>query len=285
MKNFLIITNSLKEEGIKYSRKVEEILKNKGCKCTANLFTKENGDGKFLFTDPSLVPADTEAILVIGGDGTFIHAAKDMIDLDLPLLGVNFGSLGYLTEVMADEFEDALDILINDRHYIENRMLLEGDVIRDGKVIYSDFALNDIVFIRNVNIGVINYDVIVNNDLLYSYSADGIIISTPTGSTGYNLSAGGPVVQPTAEIILATPISAHTLNSRSIAFSADVEIELVAKQKIGAKRQERIVSFDGERELMIEDGDIIRIRKASKVSKVIKVNKQSFVEQLGKKMR
>ncbi|MBR3004372.1 MAG: NAD(+)/NADH kinase [Lachnospiraceae bacterium] len=285
MRDFLLVTNSVKEEGIEYSKKLIEILERKGCRCTANLFTKEHHGGGYLFTDPGLVPAETDAVLVLGGDGTFIHAAKDLISLDLPIMGINFGTLGYLTEVKADEFEDALDIILNNEHYIEKRMLLAGDIIRDREVIHSDIALNDIVLNRSLSTGVINYDVVVNADLLYSYSADGIIISTPTGSTGYNLSAGGPVVQPTAEIILATPIAAHTLNSRSIAFSADVEINLIVKKRFTEREQRRVVSFDGEREIILEDGDIIRIRKADRVTKVIKVNKMSFVEQLGKKMR
>lgn len=285
MKDFLLITNSAKEKGVEYSEKLIKILESKGCRCSASLFTKESTDKPYLYTDPALVPEETDAVLVLGGDGTFLHAAKDLINLDLPIMGINFGTLGYLTEVTADGFEDALNIILNNEHFVEKRMLLAGDIIRGREVIHSDMALNDIVLNRSLSTGVINFDVVVNSNFLNSYSADGIIVATPTGSTGYNLSAGGPVVQPTAEIILATPLCAHTLNSRSIAFSADVEINLIVNKRISAREQRRVVSFDGEKEIILEDGDIIRIRKADKVTKVLRVNKMSFVEQLGKKMR
>ena len=132
---------------------------------------------------------------------------------------------------------------------------------------------------------VIRFRILVDGAFLTTYSADGIILSTPTGSTGYNLSAGGPVVYPSAEIILATPICAHTLNSRTIVFSADAEIEVVVKGRSSERNQQKIVSFDGQSEIVLENEDVIRVRKSDKITKILRLDDISFVEHLGKKMR
>ncbi|MCF0142154.1 MAG: NAD(+)/NADH kinase [Parasporobacterium sp.] len=285
IKNFLLVTNSVKEEAVEKSQKVIQALENKGLRCTANLFTKENVNGDYLFTNPENVPEDTEAVLVLGGDGTMLHAVKDLIGLNLPFLGINFGTLGYLTEIEADSFDEAVEVLCSGDYHIEDRMLLQGDIYRNGKVIAHDIALNDIVLNRISYVSVIDFDVFVNGEFLNGYAADGIIISSPTGSTGYNLSAGGPVVHPESEILLATPIAAHTLNSRSIVFTADVEIELKIKRKMRERRQQKVVSFDGEKEILLKDGDTVRVKKAAETVKIIKINKLSFVEIIGKKMR
>ena len=154
----------------------------------------------------------------------------------------------------------------------------------DGEVI-CDIALNDIVINRSQTMSIIDFEVVVNGMFLNRYSADGIIISTPTGSTGYNLSAGGPIVYPTADIILATPICAHTLNSRSIAFSADTQIDVVVKGRFSERSQQKIVSFDGASEILLEDEDVIRSQKSGKSAKILRLNDIGFVEHLGKKMR
>ncbi len=285
MKNFLLVTNAAKTNGKENAEKIIQILERNGCRCTANLFTEPQSDGRYLFTKPELVPEDTEAILTLGGDGTFIHAAKDLVELGLPVMGVNYGTLGYLTEVDVDGFEDVLKSILKGDYHVEDRMLIYGEIEREGRIIHKDIALNDIVLNRSATMGVIDYDVRINGDFLNSYSADGMIISTPTGSTGYNLSAGGPVAHPTAEVMLATPICAHTLNSRTIVFSANVEIEIIIKARSSERKQIKMVSFDGEGEVALENGDIIRIRKADVFAKKLKVAKMSFVEHLGKKMR
>ena len=285
MRNFLVVTNKTKDPDGSRSGRVIETLKKSGCLCTAHIYTKGNNKGKYFLVNPKDVPADTQAVLILGGDGTFLHAAKDLLDLNLPVVGIYFGTLGFLTEIKPEAFEDALSAIINEQYNIENRMLIEGEIIKGGKTVYRSQALNDIVLNRSQASSLIRFDVNVNGEFLNSYSADGIVISTPTGSTGYNLSAGGPVAQPTAEIILATPICAHALNSRSIVFSADVEISLTAKTKTGERDQKTIVSFDGERDIPLSEGDIIKIKKAEKSVKLIKVNDLSFIENISKNMR
>lgn len=145
----------------------------------------------------------------LAGDGTLLQAARDMIERNIPLLGVNKGTLGYLAEVDGDNMEEALDRLIDDNVVIEDRMMLEGCAYSHKKKLLQDFALNDIVIARSGRLQIIDFNIYVNGEFLRSYSADGIIISTPTGSTGYSLSAGGPIVSPEASLIRLRQSTAH----------------------------------------------------------------------------
>ena len=285
MNRFLLVTNSVKDADSKFSEKIISSLEKMGGKCLGNILTRKDSDGNYIYASPDQVPKDTEFIIVLGGDGTFIHVAKDLIDLSLPLIGVNLGNLGYLTEIDINNVEEDFRKVLDDNCHVEERMLLDGRIIRDGEVIYHDIALNDIVINRSQTMSIIDFEVVVNGTFLNRYSADGIIVSTPTGSTGYNLSAGGPIVYPTADIVLATPICAHTLNSRSIAFSADAQIDIVIKGRFSEKNQTKIVSFDGASEIALENEDVISSVKSEKYAKILRLNDISFVEHLGKKMR
>lgn len=285
MKHFFLVTNSDKDPDSVYTEQIIKALERLGAVCTGNIKTIKDENGNYFYASPELVPEGTEFIIVLGGDGTFIHTAKDLIDCRLPLIGVNLGNLGYLTEIDIHNVEnDFAKVLSGDCH-VEKRMLLDGAILRDGNMISRDFALNDIVINRSQTMGIIDYEVHVNDTFLNHYSADGIIISTPTGSTGYNLSAGGPIVYPTAEIILATPICAHTLNSRSIAFSAEAKIDIIIKARPGERNQQKLVSFDGASEIILQNEDIIRAHRSEKYARILRLNDVSFVEHLGKKMR
>ena len=285
MKNFLLITNQSKKEAVKYSKKIEKIIEEAGCKCLGNLITEKQAGKGYAFTNPDFVPKETECIIVLGGDGTFIHAAKDLLKLKLPLLGVNYGTLGYLAEVEINNFKKAIEKLKKDDFVIEDRMLLSGEITRDGKVIKKDIALNDVVFNRMPPTGVMKYEIKIDGVKLNEYAADGIIVSTPTGSTGYNLSAGGPLVQPEAEIILITPMCPHTLNSRSIVFSAKSVVEIKGTISHNDDKQQIFVSFDGDGNYMLDKGDVIKVKKSRLLVKMIRISDSSFVETVGKKMR
>lgn len=285
MKQFLVVTNSVKDADNRCTERVIRVLEDLGGSCAGNIQTRQDAEGNYVYASPEQVPEGTDFIVVLGGDGTFIHVAKDLIDRDLPLVGVNLGNLGYLTEIDINDAEEDFAKILKGQCHIEKRMLLDGEILREGNVIHKDIALNDIVINRSQAMGIIDYDVCVDGLFLNRYSADGIIVSTPTGSTGYNISAGGPIVYPTAEIILATPICAHTLNSRSIALSADAVIDIVMKYRFSERDQQMIVTFDGAREILLQSEDIIRARKSAKSAKILRLSDLSFVEQLGKKMR
>lgn len=283
MDRFYIITNRAKDIDNKESSRIKEYLEAHGKKC---LFSPSGPlkNKKYRYTDATLIPKDTQCILVIGGDGTMIQAAGDLVELNIPLVGVNFGTLGYLTEVEKDNLYPSLDKLIRDDYQIEERMMLEGSVIRDGKPISTMVALNDVVFSRSGALRVIDFKIYLNGEYLNLYSADGIIISTPTGSTGYNMSAGGPVVSPDAKLIVMTPICAHTLDNRSIVFSGNDRITLEFGRDRGDISDDRPVFFDGDNPVNAVVGDTVEIKRSACITRIVRLNKISFLEVLRSKM-
>ena len=226
-----------------------------------------------------------ECVLVLGGDGTLIQAARDTIKRNIPLLGFNFGTLGFLAEIEKENMYTALDKLMNDEFYLESRMMLTGTVYRNGQPVTTDIALNDIVLNRSGALRTINYEIYVNGDFLYSCPADGIIISTPTGSTGYNLSARGPIVSPSSSMILITPICSHSLTSSSIVLSA--EDQVTVKMGPGRKNanEAAVVTFDGAHSANLIIGDYVEITQAEETARLVKISKKSFVETVRKKMQ
>ena len=192
MDRFYVISNSMKDPEGKIAKEIKAYLNFRGKQCIIQERQGKESLRSYKYTNANLIPDDTECILVVGGDGTLLQAARDMIERNIPLLGVNKGTLGYLAEVDGDNMEEALDRLIDDNVVIEDRMMLEGCAYSHKKKLLQDFALNDIVIARSGRLQIIDFNIYVNGEFLRSYSADGIIISTPTGSTGYSLSAGGP---------------------------------------------------------------------------------------------
>ena len=195
MDRFYIIPNSAKDPELTFSNRIIAYLEKHGARCHVQKIT-EKMEGPYHYTDPDGIPQDTQCIIVLGGDGTLLQAARDVVHLDIPLLGINLGNLGFLAEVNQTSLYSALDQLMADDYEVEERMMLEGRVYRGRKLIGQDIALNDIVIGRDGHLRVVRFKNYVNDVYLNSYNADGIIISTPTGSTGYSLSAGGPIVSP-----------------------------------------------------------------------------------------
>ena len=241
---------------------------------------KKDEEGHIL---PGTVPSDAECGLVLGGDGTLIRAIRDLEGEELPLLGINLGTLGYLAEVELKDYQYAIDRLCGEEHAaIELRMMLEG-VAGDEK---KDLAVNDIVLTREGNIRIVQFNVYVNGTLLNTYLADGVIISTPTGSTGYNLSAGGPVVEPTASIIVITPICSHALNTSSVVLSAEDVIEVeVCPGRYG--RQEEValcaMTVQSREKWYRETASVSGERRRRQ--KLIKLSKESFMKTMREKMK
>lgn len=235
--------------------------------------------------DLERIPKQTECIFCVGGDGTLIRAARDIVELNIPVIGVNRGHIGYLCELDSDTVLSAIDQLMQDNYMIEKRMLLSGYYVKGGKRHSPPPALNDIVIHRSGLLQVLNLIIYVNGEYLNTYSADGMIIATPTGSTAYSMSAGGPIVDPKAQLILITPISPHALNSKSIVLGAEDEIVV----EIGSRRMERDeeaeVSFDGDSSFCLAVGDKIVIQRAKAYTRILRLNKLSFLEILRKKMQ
>lgn len=284
MKKFFIITNGLKDTELKVTQKIRTILDGKSIKYQINSVLNTGKNKDIFYTNKNDIDADTDCILVIGGDGTLIQAARDLADIDIPMIGVNLGHLGYLAEIERDNIEETVSMIIDNNYKIESRIMLNGDVCRDGRKLYEDIALNDIVLGRAGALRIIDFKVYVNDEYLNLYSADGMIVSTPTGSTAYNLSAGGPILEPAANIMAITPICSHTLGARSIVLSADSRIKIEICSNRHFDDNDTKVYFDGNASYMLQAGDIINIRKSALDTKIMKLNRMSFVEVLHKKM-
>lgn len=286
MKHFYMIVNHSKKKAEYGAGLIRRYLEERGCQCVVwNASDTERRTScrpAFRYTDRRTVPDQTECAIVLGGDGTLIQAARDLAGSDIPLLGVNMGTLGYLAQIGREEdIFPALDELIADRYGLEKRIMLCGTVTSDGETVARDIALNDIVLSRQ-GLTMLRFNLYIDGEFLTDYSADGIIAATPTGSTAYNLSAGGPIAVPDSEMILLTPICPHTLNSRSVVLAPDrvIELEITGRDESG-----KFVSFDGDTQVSLKNGDRVRIEKSKTETTLIRFKKVSFLENLRDRMR
>lgn len=275
MDRFYIVTNDGKDPEKKVTGRVKQLLEAGGKTC----ILCEKDEDKVII--PENVPDEIDCAVVIGGDGSLIEVARLLRDRDVPILGINMGTLGYLTEVEPVHLDDDIEQILRGDYTEEKRMMLEG-VFDDGK---RDVSLNDIVVSRKGELRVIHFRLYVNGELLNAYEADGVIISTPTGSTAYNLSAGGPIVEPTASMIVITPICSHALNTRSIVLSAEDEIVIEIGRGRHGTTEEVFVTFDGADTMNLETGGRVTIRKSDAVTKILKLSQVSFLETLRRKMK
>ena len=262
MDKFYIITNRDKDQNLRFTEEIVQYLKEHGKKCQVQQ-AERRVEGEYHYTDPALIPEDTQCILVLGGDGTLLQAARDVVHREIPMLGINLGTLGFLAEIDKTSIYTALDKLFADDYEIEERMMLTGTVWRGDKIIGQDVALNDIVISRvGPPLRVVGFNNYVNDGYLNSYNADGIIIATPTGSTGYSLSCGGPIIAPNAAMTVMTPIAPHTLNNRSLIFPEDDVITVEIGEGRRQIQENGLASFDGDVEVPMSTGDRIVIKKA-----------------------
>ena len=242
--------------------------------------------GKPADADRTAPHAAASCMIVLGGDGTMLKAAKETAFSRIPLLGVNLGTMGYLAEVEVASLEEALERLLRGDYTVEERMMLSGSVRRgDGSRETAQLdALNDVTVTRCGPMQVVPLRIWVNGQLLAGYGADGIVIATPTGSTGYNLSAGGPIVEPEAGLILLTPICPHTLNTRSVVLCDRDVVEVEIGRKPSGDIQEVEVSFDGSFLTRLRSGDRVRVKKSERTTSIIRLSEPAFLERLHRKM-
>ena len=271
MKRFYIITNRQKDPELAVTNKICAMLEGKGVSCT--------------LASEAPMEAHTDCALVLGGDGTLLQAARELRFSEVPLLGVNLGTLGYLAELDIHQAEEGLnELLERGPAEIEERMMLKGTVCQNGEPVYEDMALNDIVIGRRSGFKIIRFNVYVDGEFLSAYAADGIIVATPTGSTAYSLSAGGPIVEPTASLLVMTPVAPHGMLNRSIVFSDQSTIKLEPASPAGRPDTEVLAGFDSDSQFPLRKGDYIEIRKAEQTTKILKLSRIGFLETLRHKM-
>ena len=272
MKSFYIISNRQKDEGDVLLNQVRSYLEERGASCQIHY-----GNGE---PDPSV-----QCVITLGGDGTLLRVVRRLADRQLAFIGINTGTLGYLTEGEQNNVPAILDALLSDQVIREERIMIYGRVLRDGKAIARHRALNDVVVGRGNTMKMANLRVNVNQQMLKDYRCDALIASTPTGSTAYSFSAGGPIVEPTARLFLLTPVAAHSLNDRSIVFPAtdQLSVELLPGSRGNESGHYQVV-FDGEKPVELQVGDRVEITQATTIITILKLSERSFVETLSKKL-
>jgi NAD+ kinase len=240
--------------------------------------------GRYQAIDRTELPARTDVILAFGGDGTLLEAAGSVAraGADTPVLGINLGRLGFLTEVSRRDQIQALEALVAGRARYETRLLLIGDVRRESETVATRLALNDVVVTRGALARMVEIDVDVDGQSVCQVKADGLIIATATGSTAYNLSAGGPILHPAVDALVLTPIAPHTLTNRPLVLPAGARIGLrpIIEGATGI-----VVTFDGQAGVPLEAGDVIEIRRAPRVVRLLRTSGRTHFDVLREKLQ
>lgn len=222
-----------------------------------------------------------DIVIVLGGDGTLLNAARLTSEVQVPVFGVNVGHLGFLTEVETDGLFPALETLLARDYQLEERMLIEASVKRQGEIIGTFLALNDFVITRGTFARIIDLSTFVDSQHVTDYVADGIIISTPTGSTAYSLSAGGPIIEPLLESICITPICAHSLASRSVLARPQAEVCV----RLNSASEEVMLTIDGQHGFPLQTGDQVTIKRAKNPALFVKLSGRGFFQVLHSRLR
>ncbi len=241
------------------------------------ILTRHSELGRFEKELTSLI----DCLVVLGGDGTLLSTARMFAPSPVPLLGVNLGKLGFLTEIEIPDLFEGLERLINGQYNIDERMMLSTKLVRDGAPLEEFNSLNDTVLTKGVLARMITISVYVDDTYIDTYLADGIILSTPTGSTAYSLSAGGPIVSPNVNAVILTPICPHTLYARSIVLPEDGVVRIVVE----GEHSETMLTIDGQYGYTLQPGDEIIVKKSDFVTRLVRLSGRNFYDVLHKKLK
>ena len=225
--------------------------------------------------------ARADLVIVLGGDGTFIHAARLAAGRPVPILGINLGSLGFMTEISSRETFAALDEVLAGRFTSESRMKLACRLVRADQVIFQDEVLNDVVVNKSAISRLVDFDLLINGAFVFNYKADGVIIATPTGSTAYSLSAGGPIVHPTVDAIILTPICPHALTQRPIVVPGIQSVSVVLK----GDAEEFYLTLDGQAGLALQSGDRLEVKRSENRVVLVRNPRLDYFGMLRQKLR
>ena len=283
LKKVILCPNPYRDAQLRVAREAKRVLDEAGCPNVVCLpfRNQEKIEGFGLAIEPlqqELRGADL--IVAFGGDGTILHLSKTAAHRDVPVLGVNLGSLGFMAELESKDLARLRD-LCNGKYDVESRMMLDVNVLRDGRVIYSNLALNEALIARGNVSRVIRLKISTEQGKLVDIAGDGVIVASPTGSTAYSLSAGGPVVEPTARNFIVSPICAHSVHANAYVLSSE-RVITVQTEKNSYKPV--LLSVDGGRALSLRSGDCVEVRRSKFDTKLVRLTKRSFCEILQKKM-
>ena len=285
MKHIILAPNPYRDKNFETVRKAMEILNKAGIQPKVCLpFDVDRSyelprDIRFSKLDRELPNA--ELVICFGGDGTILHMAKAATRRNIPILGVNIGTMGFMAELENTEL-DRLTLIAKDQYTIDSRMMLDVTVQRDRDIIFHDICLNDVVVTKGAVARIVHLEVKCDNVQAMECGGDGIVISTPTGSTAYSLSAGGPIVEPEAHNIIITPICAHDVGSRCIVTSPNRVIHVSIVRNA---RRNAFLSVDGGKALRLNMGDIVTVKKSNLETKLLRLNDRSFFDVVNAKFK
>jgi NAD+ kinase len=281
MKRAAIISKPGKPELGRIVHELTTWLRDHGYTITVDTVTSQFYENAEVVNAPELVAKMPDFVIVLGGDGTLLSTARSVARAGIPILGINLGSLGFLTEVKQDEIGQALEAIDAGRCGVSTRSMLHCQLRRGGECIANYDALNDVVINQSALARITDFDVHVNGVFVSNYKADGLIVSTPTGSTAYSLAAGGPVLSPDVPAFVITPVASHALTNRSLVVQDTAVIEVA--MKVG--REAAYLTIDGQPGTMLADGDVVECRKSEFKVKLFKLPERSFFDVLRTKLK
>ena len=283
LKKVILCPNPYRDAQLRVAKEAKRVLDEVGCPNVVCLpfRNQEPPEGYGLNIEPLQQEIrGADMIIAFGGDGTILHLSKTAAHRDIPVLGVNLGSLGFMAELESKELSQLRDLCAG-KYEIESHMMLDVSVQRDGRVIYSNLALNEALIARGNISRVIRLQIFTEQGKLVDVAGDGVIVASPTGSTAYSLSAGGPVVEPTARNFIVSPICAHSVHANAYVLSPE-RVITVQTEKNSYKPV--LLSVDGGRAFSLRSGDCIEVRRSKFDTKLVRLSKRSFCEILQKKM-
>ena len=282
-KRVILCPNPYRDSELKVCRQSRDMLESLGFETVVCLPFHRDGYGDELGVPVRQLQQEIKSadlMIAFGGDGTILHLARTVALHSVPVLGVNLGSLGFMSELEVNEL-DRLRDLAQGRFTVESRMMLDVSVLREGRQVYNNIALNDAVVSKGSIARVVRLDIFTEEGRLTKVGGDGIIVSTPTGSTGYSMAAGGPIVEPTARNLLLTPICPHSTRSSSYVLSPE---HVITVEAADANRKFVYLSVDGGKAFSLKNGDQVRVSTSKYTTRLVRLSKKSFCEILDKKM-
>lgn len=282
----ILSSNPYRDRGLKSAQEAKRVLERENIETVMCLpFTPRKGEkveipqGVVVSTLEKELPT-ADLLVCFGGDGTILHAARDATMHNVPILGVNLGSVGFMAELEKTELS-LLSLLGRGIHRTEERMMLDVRVVRSGKVISETLALNDAVVSNGSMARVAELDVYADEELITDFTGDGVIVATPTGSTAYSMSAGGPIVEPTSSCIIVTPVCAHQLSVRAMVLDASRKVTVQVPRNT---RKYLFLSVDGGKAVRLASGDKVEITKSARTTTLIRLSERSFYQIMRQKL-
>jgi len=274
-----LVANTEKENTAEYVRLLKEWLEERGVEVfvEAEIAAKSAIRGGLTWDD---LARKTQLVAVLGGDGTMLRTARYMAKHNVPIVGINMGSFGYLTEVNLQEMHSAMELILRGNYLTEKRMMLDVAISRGKTIINAGTVLNDVIINRGNLSRIVELETTINNKYLTTYKADGLIISTPTGSTAYSLSAGGPIVYPEKDLIIINPICPHTLTNRPLIIPENSDLQV----KLWSKERGATLTLDGQESYRLRSGDLIAVKKSNYTTKLVLSPHRSYWEILRSKL-